>query len=212
MGAGNIKKPATPVAKKDIGVYAGIASFVSGLAGIAVLPQLFVPLAVVLAFLAIGKRQAIWGIVGLIFALIGFLMSPVLMEATGMQRLLAGHSGPYRPYPQISQEDQDYEMRKEQAVSEMEDAVEECREQHEEGKFKTNLESAQCSNPKIIEAFRRANYRYMDLIESFTAKRAELAEKLDKEALTEDQVQEQVADVLDQLTAEAEKRDGARNK
>ena len=39
----------------------------------------------------------------------------------------------------------------------------------------------------MIQAFNAAHYRYMDLIETLAAKRLEVAERIDRNELTEDQ-------------------------
>ena len=56
-----------------------------------------------------------------------------------------------------------------------------------------------------MRAFSAANYRYMDLISLFTAKRAVLAEKLDHNELTEVQAQAENTKIFSEI-AEAEKR------
>jgi hypothetical protein len=58
-------------------------------------------------------------------------------------------------------------------------AINECRARRLSGELKTYVESAQCSNPRIIQAFSAAHYRRMYLIVRFTAKRLQLSEKVD---------------------------------
>jgi hypothetical protein len=59
--------------------------------------------------------------------------------------------------------------------NEMTTAINECRAKRLAGELKTYVESARCSNPRIIQAFSKANYRYMDLIVLFTAKRLQVS-------------------------------------
>jgi len=64
-------------------------------------------------------------------------------------------------------------------------AINECRAKRLVGELKTYVQSAQCSNPRIIQAFTKANYRYMDLIALFTAKRMQVSERLDRKQISE---------------------------
>jgi hypothetical protein len=54
----------------------------------------------------------------------------------------------------------------------------------------------------------RANYKYLDLVKSFAAKRLELARRVDRGELSEDQNQRQIADFYSWLRAEERRRDG----
>jgi hypothetical protein len=65
----------------------------------------------------------------------------------------------------------------------------ECRAKRLRGELRTHVASVQCSNPTMIAAFNTAHYRYMDLIEAFARKRMELAAKIDRGELTEQQAQ-----------------------
>jgi hypothetical protein len=58
--------------------------------------------------------------------------------------------------------------------------IKECKAKRVSGEIKTHAESAQCSNPKITDAFTNAGYPYADLLKKFTDKRLEEAEKVDK--------------------------------
>ena len=91
------------------------------------------------------------------------------------------------------------------AMKETEKAITECRTKRLNGELKTYLESAQCANPKIMRAFSTANYRYMDLISLFTAKRAVVAEKMDRNELTEVQAQAENTQIFSEIV-DAEKR------
>jgi hypothetical protein len=85
-------------------------------------------------------------------------------------------------------------------------AVKECRDKRLSGELKTYLESAQCSGPRIIEAYQKAGYRYMDLQNLFVAARAAGAEKIDNKELTETQEQLQIAELAARLNAEEQRR------
>jgi hypothetical protein len=68
-------------------------------------------------------------------------------------------------------------------------ATNECRAKRLHGELPTHAASVECSNPTMIAAFNEAHYRYMDLIQFFAAKRLELAAKIDRGELTEQQAQ-----------------------
>lgn len=71
------------------------------------------------------------------------------------------------------------------AQNEMVAAINECRNKRIDGTLKTYVASAQCSNPRIIQAFSKANYRYMDLVAALAAKRVELSERIDRKQVSE---------------------------
>jgi hypothetical protein len=64
-------------------------------------------------------------------------------------------------------------------------AINECKAKRLAGELKSFVQSAQCSNPRIIAAFNKANYRYMDLVTLMTAKRMQIAERLDRNLMSE---------------------------
>ncbi|MDA9491182.1 hypothetical protein [Bradyrhizobium sp. CCBAU 11361] len=64
-------------------------------------------------------------------------------------------------------------------------AISECRAKRLSGELKNFTASAQCSGPRIIEAFSNANYRYMDLVALMIAKRAQISEQLDRNEMSE---------------------------
>ncbi len=64
-------------------------------------------------------------------------------------------------------------------------AMGECRDKRLKGALKSHVESTQCSNPRVVQVFSIANYRYMDFVQFLTAKRLELAKKLDQGQLTD---------------------------
>jgi hypothetical protein len=68
-------------------------------------------------------------------------------------------------------------------------ASNECRAKRLRGELPNHVASAQCANAPMLAAFNETHYRYMDLIEFFAAKRLELAAKIDRGELTEQQAQ-----------------------
>jgi hypothetical protein len=67
--------------------------------------------------------------------------------------------------------------------------------------------SAQCSNPRIVEAYQKANYRYMDLIFQMTAKRMELAKEIDRGKITEAEGQTAYSVFVSSLVEREHQRD-----
>lgn len=71
------------------------------------------------------------------------------------------------------------------AVNEMAAAINECRAKRLAGELRSYVESAECSNPRIIQAFSNVNYRYMDLVTLMVAKRTQIGERLDRKQISE---------------------------
>jgi len=94
-----------------------------------------------------------------------------------------------------------------QAGEEAKTAVIECRNMRLSGELQTYMASARCSNSQIIAAFQRASYRYMDLIFLMTAKRLELAEKVDSRQLTDAQMQLEYSKFMVRIDDEERQRD-----
>jgi hypothetical protein len=91
-------------------------------------------------------------------------------------------------------------------------AVSECDNKRLSGELKTHVAVVQCSNPRIIEAFRRIGFPYMDTVTLATAKRLELAERLDKNQITEGQAQLEMAELKTRIaTIERERNREARH-
>ena len=84
-------------------------------------------------------------------------------------------------------------------------AVKECKVKRLGGELKTYVQSAMCSNPSIVQAFNSANYKHMDLIQGFTAKRLELAEKLDRGQITEAQSESELSEFSNRIRNEERK-------
>ena len=84
-------------------------------------------------------------------------------------------------------------------------AANECKAKRLRGELPSRVASARCSNPRIIQAFNDAHYRYMDLIELFTDKRLQLALIEDRNKTPEDQADAESAKLFADLV-EAERR------
>jgi hypothetical protein len=80
-----------------------------------------------------------------------------------------------------------------QATEEARAAINECRNKRLIGELKTHTEAVNCSNPKIIEAYNRAFYPHMDLIESFTEKQSEMARMTDAGQFSEKEANLEIA-------------------
>jgi hypothetical protein len=80
-------------------------------------------------------------------------------------------------------------------------AVKECKARRLSGELKNYVQSAMCSNPGVVQAFSAVNYKHMDLIQGFVAKRLELAEKLDRGHITEAQSERELLDLSNRIWA-----------
>jgi hypothetical protein len=80
-----------------------------------------------------------------------------------------------------------------EATEEARAAINECRNKRLVGELKTHTDAVNCSNPKIIEAYRRAFYPHMDLIESFTEKQSEMARMTDAGQFSEKEANLEIA-------------------
>jgi hypothetical protein len=85
-----------------------------------------------------------------------------------------------------------------------------CRSKRLRGELPSHVASAQCANPAMIHAFNAAHYRYMDLIQFFAAKRVELAAKIDRGEMTEQQVIVETQKIYSSIQATERQRDTAR--
>ena len=73
----------TVIVQQAAGSGVGICALVFGVISIFFLSPLFVPLSVIMAVIAIMKKQIGWGIGALVCAAIGLFTSPILMTALG---------------------------------------------------------------------------------------------------------------------------------
>jgi hypothetical protein len=90
-------------------------------------------------------------------------------------------------------------------------AMGECRDKRLRGELKSHLESTQCSNPLVVQAFSSANYRHMDLVQFLTTKRVEMARRLDQGRMTEDQAAAESQKLMAQIAEAERSRDIQRN-
>ena len=81
-------------------------------------------------------------------------------------------------------------------------AVKECKAKRLGGELKTYVQSAMCSNPGVVQAFIAVNYKHMDLIQAFAAKRLELAERLDRGQISEAQGERELSDFSNRIRGE----------
>jgi hypothetical protein len=89
-------------------------------------------------------------------------------------------------------------------------AADECKAKRLSGQLPSHAASAQCSNPTMIAAFKEARYKYMDLIQFFAAKRLELATKIDRGEMNEQQGQVETQRIYAGIQATERQRDAAR--
>jgi hypothetical protein len=86
-------------------------------------------------------------------------------------------------------------------------ASDECRNKRLSGELPSHAASVQCANPPMLQAFNAAHYRYMDLIQFFAAKRLEMATKIDRGEMTEQQGQVETQKIYASIQATERQRD-----
>lgn len=80
--------------------------------------------------------------------------------------------------------------------------LETCEHQH----LPNYQESAACSNAKIIEAFKKADYPYPDIIRRFADFRLKLAKKIDEKTLNPHEAQTQMTLFIQNMNREEKRR------
>jgi hypothetical protein len=187
------------------GVLAGVLGCVLGVLGIFTWGIIFVPLAAICSLVGLIRGAGGLSIAGIGCSLLGgvltvwgFVVSPSLWILLGAG-ILAIHQPvlpqvPTSATPQAIQQggfaappSSSPDALKREAAAQAVAAMMECKSKRLSSELTTYMASVQCSNPRIIEAFQKADYRYMDFIYSFTAKRLELARGLDRGQITEAQ-------------------------
>ena len=83
----------------------------------------------------------------------------------------------------------------------------ECTDLRHDGVLDSLAASAKCSNPKIIEAYKRVGFPYMDLIQQYAEKRLFIMQERDDKKIPESRVNKELNENLDYLRAEAHIRD-----
>ena len=78
----------------------------------------------------------------------------------------------------------------------------ECKAKRLSGELKTYVQSAICSNPGVVQAFSAVDYKHMELIQGFVARRLELAEKLDRGEISEAQGERELSDLANRIWTE----------
>jgi hypothetical protein len=114
---------------------------------------------------------------------------------------------PPPPQASVSQPQQDPMVT---AQNEMVTAITECRNKRIDGTLKTFVASARCANPRIVQAYSKANYRYMDLIAAFNAKRLQISERVDRNELTEADAQVENQKLFASIVEAEKQRDSIR--
>jgi len=85
-------------------------------------------------------------------------------------------------------------------------AEKECDARLLSGELTTHVEAQECTNAKIIEAFKQIDYPYMDLIELYTTKATKVAKRIDKNEITEAQSQIELSKIFQDIGTEVTKR------
>jgi hypothetical protein len=85
-------------------------------------------------------------------------------------------------------------------------AIIECRDKRLKGELSNYAESTRCSNPQIFEAWKAANYPYMDLITKWLNAREVASEKVDQKLITPEAFEREMEGLTARLTAEEKRR------
>lgn len=93
------------------------------------------------------------------------------------------------------------------AWAEADVARKECQEKKTRGELKTNAEVVACFNPKVIEAYKKSGFQYMDIITRDANKNAEIAERVDNGEITEEQGKAELAEFMKKGRDEIRQRD-----
>jgi hypothetical protein len=121
---------------------------------------------------------------------------------------IASAPAPVAPQPQaVANQPQDPMVI---AQNEMVAAITECRNRRIDGILNTFVASAQCANPRIVQAYSKANYRYMDLIAAFTTKRVQISERVDRKQITEADAQVETQKLFASIVEAEKQRDSIR--
>jgi hypothetical protein len=204
------------------GLLAGLLGCVFGVLGILTLAFVFVPIAVLCSLVGLirgmdrgGAAGVGTSLIGACLCVFGFATSPVLLGITGafMVSNALTRSAPVIQQPIARQKTPQAPTADNPLVTafkQTEIASGLCRAKRLSGELPSHSASVQCANPAMIQAFNTAHYRYMDLIEFFAAKRLELAGKIDRNELTEDQAKLETEKVYANIQATERQRDAAR--
>ena len=89
-------------------------------------------------------------------------------------------------------------------------AIADCRSRRLAGQLPTYVASTQCVSPRIINAYQRAGYRYMDLVADIEARRQEIARQIDLNQITEAQAMARLNQFIDAMKVRERQRDAGR--
>lgn len=98
----------------------------------------------------------------------------------------------------------------EQAQQRTIDAITACRAKRLRGELKSYLDSAECANTQINQAFKDAKYRYPDLVEQMLKRRTLLSMQLDRKQITEADADNENKRFMAEIAAEERRRDATR--
>jgi hypothetical protein len=200
------------------GTMAGLLGCVFGVLGILTLGIVFVPLAALCSL--VGLLNGLSGngsglatsALGSFLTAVGFMASPSLWFLAG-GLLVASHNQPsVATNPPVSAaQPAALSAPLARASKEAENAISECRAMRLNGVLKTYEASAICSGNRMMQAYAAVDYKHMDLIAQFNAKRIEISRMVAQHRLTEAQANEQIKNVLSDLQALERQRDAAKN-
>jgi hypothetical protein len=213
------------------GIIAGLLGCVLAVLGIFFIGIVFVPLAAICSVVGVvrgmigGSAAGIGAsVLGCALTVMGFFCSPSLMliASVGILSSVWPHLSPPAPksiaYPQPapapivapSRPAPVAPLTMQEAAATEASAVADCRARRLAGELRSYIASAHCANPRIIIAYQRANYRYMDLIVAMTAKREQVSERIDAGQITEAQANLELTQFRSAIIDKERQRDAGR--
>jgi hypothetical protein len=141
---------------------------------------------------ALTKLVGILAVLVVLVVLVGLSLYTRQKPATLAPQQIAIQAAPPTTTPQLPSD----------PWTEAASAAKICKVKRLGGQLKTYVQSATCSNAGIVQVFSAANYKHMDLIQEFAAKRLELADKLDRGQITEAQSDRQLLDLYSRIRNE----------
>jgi hypothetical protein len=205
------------------GLLAGLLGCVFGVLGLFTLAFVFVPIATLCSLVGLirgmdrgGAAGVGTSLIGVSLCVFGFATSPFLLGITGaiMASNALTRSAPVIQQPTARQQTPQAPAADNPLVTafkQTEIASSLCRTKRLGGELPSHAASVQCANPAMIQAFNAAHYRYMDLIQVFAEKRLELATKIDRGELNEQQGQLEIQKAYASIQETERRRDsGAR--
>ena len=199
------------------GLLAGLLGCVFAVLGVFTFGFVFVPLAAFCSLVGLLRGISALNASGIGTSLLaaclcvfGFATSPVLLGIAGgfLATNALTRSPPTIHHPQQVSPAPSTQHPLQWALKVTAQAADECRIKRLSGQLPSHAASVQCANPPMLKAFNAVKYRYIDLIRLFAAKRLELAIRIDRGEMTEQQAQVETQRIYSRIQDTERQRDG----